>query len=46
MIKRTEHIGKRKTNIIGTETVKTVTYWLFWVWPVYSTETILSSTEV
>lgn len=46
MIKRTEHIGKRNTGTIGRETVKTVTYWLLWIIPVYSTEEILSSTEL
>jgi len=46
MIVMTERIFKRKTHALGRETVKVVTYWLFWILPVFRTERILSSTEV
>lgn len=46
MLKRTERIFKRKVAILGTETVKVVTYWLLGIIPVFSTEQILSSTEL
>jgi len=46
MIKRTERIFKRRVAVIGTETVKVVTFWLLWCIPVFSTEEIISSTEL
>ena len=46
MIKRTERIFKRNTAIFGTETVQVTTFWLLWCIPVFSTEEILSSTEL
>lgn len=46
MLKRTERVFKRRFDYTGRETVRVTTYWLFSIIPIYTTEEILSSTEV